>query len=1677
MSDEQKLRDYLKRVTIELTETRSRVRQLEAERSEPIAIVGIACRLPGGVDTPEALWQSLVDQRDPISGFPEDRGWDLSSLFDSDPDKPGTSYVKEAGFLYDAGDFDAEFFGIAPREALAMDPQQRLLLESSWEALERAGIVPASLHGSRTGVFIGSSVQDYGIILNTTPEDVEAHRLTGVAASVLSGRIAYSLGLEGPALTVDTACSSSLVALHLARRALLADECSLALVGGVTVLTTPVGWVDFSRQRGLAPDGRCKSFAAAADGTGWAEAVGVLVVERLRAAIDNGHTVLGLVRGSAVNQDGASNGLTAPNGPAQQRVIKAALTDAGVSAGQVDAVEAHGTGTSLGDPIEAQAILATYGQDRPADRPLRLGSIKSNFGHTGAAAGVTGVIKMVQAMRHSVLPKTLHVDAPTPFVDWDSGAVSLLTEPVDWPKGPQPRRAGVSAFGVSGTNAHVILEEAPSQAADERTEPDAGPGSTATTPLVVSAKSSAALANQARALINVVHESDDRSLTDIGFSLAATRTAFEHRAVVLGADRAELRGGLDALTLDAEWPGLVRGTATDVGAPVFVFPGQGSQWPGMAVQLLAESDVFRAEMQRCARALTPYVDWSLLDVLDEPERLERVDVIQPALWAIMVSLSAVWQASGVQPSAVVGHSQGEIAAACVAGALTIEAGARLIALRSRIIARLAGHGAMASVGLSDNEVRSLIERWDDRLAVAVMNSPEATVVSGDVGAIEELGRTCEDAGIRFRRLPVDYASHSAQVDTLKVELLDAAAAVQPVSGTIPFYSTVTGDLLDTAGLDAGYWFDNLRQPVTFSRTVETLLTHGNSAFLEMSPHPVLTVAVMDVAESAGAEVVVGGSLQRGEGGLDRLLRSFAEVYVRGVDIDWSSLLPGGRITDLPTYPFERKRFWLAPAAGTRATTALAPPDSWRYRVVWRPTREPTPAALTGVWAVSGRSDTATLIAEDLVRRGAEVVDDTARPGLRAVVAVPDSVEDLRELLTDVGDAPLWAISRDPRVWGLGQVAALEQPTRWRGLIELPDNPDDRTLARLSGLLAAGGQDDQFAIRPGGVFVRRLIRAPLPDAPVPQWLPPGPVLITEGGNGIGRELARLLGELGVEQVVVTSALDGAALTTLFEEHDFTAVFHTAELLDEGPLDTFTPDQLANVLRTKVDTAWILHELTLSRDISTFVLFSSVAATLGGIPGLGGYAAANAAMDELVEHRTGLGLPAVSVAWGAWAVAGPDEALRQRRLAGRGLPALAPQPAFDALRQALEAGESAAVIADIDWPRLLSHMGATRPVALFTEIPEAAAHAHRSGRQPIQLAGLPPQEQRSHAIELIRTEIASVLGHSGPEAVPPSRAFLELGLDSLSITESRNRINTATGLSLPARAFLDAGTPDALAGLLVAELAGQQLPETAGGLLASLRPHDGEQAMEYLDLLAAAARFRPTFDAAATEVAELVGLARHEDAVTLICVPTVLVTSGPQQYARLAAAVADTLDVMSLTLPGFSAGQRLPSSFDALVGLLAETVGNSVARKSFALLGYSSGGPIARALAARLEAAGLLPEAVVLIDSYPLDRETIAAIAPALTERIGTDGDSVITADDQRLTAMGSYLKLLTDLPPARYSAPTLNIRPEHAIEGTAHRPGDDVIVVAGDHFSLIEDDAPTTGAAMRDWIARVGLVHS
>ncbi|SBT43804.1 Acyl transferase domain-containing protein [Micromonospora auratinigra] len=889
MENEEKLLGYLKRATIDLREARRQLRLAERREYDPIAIVGMSCRFPGGVDSPAALWRLLADGGDAIADFPDDRGWTVG---DGDSG-PAPNYARAGGFLADAAHFDPEFFGISPREAIAMDPQQRLLLEASWEAFESAGIDPLSVRGSRTGVFAGLMYHDYASRLAQPPPELEGFLGNGNAGSVFSGRVAYVLGLEGPAITVDTACSSSLVALHLAIQALRREECTLALAGGVTVMATPETFDDFSRQGGLAGDGRCKPFAAAADGTGWSEGVGVLLVERLSDARRLGHPVLAVVRGTAVNQDGASSGLTAPNGPAQRRVIADALANARLTAADVDAVEAHGTGTKLGDPIEAQALIATYGRDREPGRPLWLGSVKSNLGHTQAAAGTAGVIKMVLALRHGVLPRTLHAEEPTPHVDWSAGDVRLLTAAQPWPAGERPRRAGLSSFGISGTNAHVILEEAPpvEDGGDESPEP-------AVLLWPVSARSASALTGQAGRLR--AHLTDERPV-DVGFSLGAGRAGLEFRGVAVGREPADLLAGLDALAAGGGLSGRVT-----TGRTAVLFTGQGAQRVGMGRDLAAVFPVFASALDEVCAAFAPLLGGDLRQVIfsDPDGVLDQTGWTQPALFAVEVALFRLAESWGLRPDFVAGHSIGELAAAHVAGVWSLQDACRVVAARGTLMQALPSGGAMLAIGAPLDELDL------DGIDVAAVNGPRAVVVSGTEEQIAALEARLD---VKTRRLRVSHAFHSHLMDPMLAEYGQVLNRVRPSAATVPLVSTVTGDLATDDDLAlVEYWQSQVRGTVRFADAVHALTARGVTRFVEIGPDSVLTAMVADCAPDAAAVALQ----RRDRDQVTAYGTGLARAWAAGVGLDWSAIHSGGRRVDLPTYAFQRRRYWLDAPAGT-----------------------------------------------------------------------------------------------------------------------------------------------------------------------------------------------------------------------------------------------------------------------------------------------------------------------------------------------------------------------------------------------------------------------------------------------------------------------------------------------------------------------------------------------------------------------------------------------------------------------------------------------------------------------------------------------------------------------------------------------------------------------------------------
>ncbi|GAA2552814.1 type I polyketide synthase [Winogradskya consettensis] len=1509
--------------------------------TEPVAIVGIGCRFPGGVAGPDEFWQLLADGADAVGALPADRGWDLDRL-------GAAGYTLEGGFVDGAADFDAPFFSIVPREAVGMDPQQRLLLETSWEAFERAGIDPEGLRGSRTGVYVGGATTGYSLGPVEVPEGSAPYLLTGMATSVLSGRLSYTFGLEGPAVTIDTACSSSLVAMHLAGEALRSGECDLALAGGATVMPTPDMFVDSMRGGALARDGRCKAFAADADGTGWGEGVGVVVLELLSDARRNGHPVLAVLRGSAINHDGASNGLTAPNGGSQQRVIRSALQHGGLGFADVDAVEAHGTGTALGDPIEAQALLETYGRDRDTAQPLRLGSVKSNLGHTQAAAGVAGVIKMIMAMRHGVLPATLHADRPSEHIDWSGGTVRLLTAAEPWPARETPRRAAVSSFGMSGTNAHLILEEAPAEPA----APAARPG-----PWLLSARTAAALRAQAGRLREFLDGNPGQDIAAIGHALSTTRARMPHRAVLLAGDRDGYAGLLAALAEERSVPGLATGVADPRGKVAFVLPGQGSQWPGMGRALLATEPVFRASVEECDAALQPFLGWSVAEALAAPDDTysDRMADVQPLLFTLMVSLAALWRSHGLVPDAVVGHSQGETAAAYLAGGLTLRDAAKIVAVRSRMLGHLADtgyqggsdHGAMVAVPLPVAKVEELLAEREG-LFLAAINSPRSVAVSGLESLIDAFTAELTANGVRARKVRVPGAGHSPHIEVLREQTLTELADVRPLpGGNVVFYSSVTGEPYPTEGLDAEYWFRNMRRPVRFAPTVESMLRDGYDVFVESSPHPVLLPAVQDTADHAGTEVTALATLRRKQGDRGRFLLSVATAYAGGVPFAWPALPhgPGPRVA-LPTYAFQRRRFWLEPLrlaatgaapagdslfwdavdradlsaltgvldeeqtgrlaealpalaswrAGQQRSSTL---DSWRYRISWRPATL-APAGLDGTWLLlTAGGDADGEYAALLGASGAIVVQagpdadliallDPADPprgvlSLRALDERPHTGHpELTAGLTGTLAAlqavartgfagPVWLATRgataaqradrvpapaQAQVWGLGLVAGLELAGHRIGLLDLPAELDARAADRLTAVLGGDHEEDQLAIRAGGVFARRMVRATGTAADAGPWRPHGTVLITGGTGNIGAHVARRLIRDGAERLVLTGrrGVDAPGAQDLLAElrelgadvrieacdiadrdavrallagfadgPPLTAVVHAAGVPQSTGVAMMEPAEFAGTVRAKTVGATLLDELT-GDDLEAFIVFSS-GSSVWGSAGQAAYAAANAHLDALCQHRRARGRAALSISWGGWGGGGMVSDAAMDYLGRRGMRVMDPELAVDAMMQAQGAGETWLTVADIDWESFTTAYTATRARPLIDEIPQARAvlDAEKQeepgaggGELTAELAGLSVPERRRRLLDLVRTHAAAALGHQGPQDIEPARAFQELGFDSLTAVDIRNRLRTATGLPITATVVFDHPTPARLADHLHAELYGAEAdPAPAAG----------------------------------------------------------------------------------------------------------------------------------------------------------------------------------------------------------------------------------------------------------------------
>ncbi len=1196
--------EQLRKAVRALKALRARVEAAEDAARAPVAIIGLGLRFPGEADTPEKLWALLRDGVDAIREVPRER-WDIDAYYDADPAAPGKMSVRQGGFVTGAAEFDAGFFGISPREAVHMDPQHRLLLQTAWEALEQAGIAPDRLAGTPAGVFVGICNQDYTQLLAARGLDlIDPYVGSGNAHSVAAGRLSYTLGLQGPALAIDTACSSSLVAVHLAVQGLRAGECNLALAGGVNLLLAPLITVNHSRARMLAPDGRCKTFDAAADGFVRSEGCGVVVLKLLAEAQRDGDRVLAVIRGSAVNQDGRTSGLTVPSGPSQQAVIRAALRQAGVAPGEVDYVEAHGTGTALGDPIELGALAGVFGSDRPENSPLWVGSIKTNLGHAESAAGVAGLLKVVLALQHGAIPPHLHFKEPNPLVDWSALPLEIPTRNFAWPAGGRPRIAGVSSFGFGGTNAHLVIGEAP--AVPVAAPVDERGGAT----LVLAARSDNAL----RALAGRQAEFLARATepwSAVCETAATGRAAFAHR-LALSAENAPAAAALLAGLARGEHPAEISaGVVGEAPKVALLFSGQGSLYAGAGRELYATHPVYRAAVEECRAVIQAQAGWDVVTALESEERLARTEFAQVALFVVELALTRVWQAWGVRPAVVAGHSVGEFAAACAAGVLTTEAALTLLIARARLMGALPEDGAMLAVQAGEAEVAGLLARHGVELGA--VNSPRQVVLTGANTAIRN---ACEDArgmGWRAQLLPVKQGYHSRQMEPMVAEFRRMAEAVP--FGTEPaacrFVSTVSGRMTAGELATANYWVEQIRRPVRFGLAMETLRAEGIDIVIEAGPSGVLVALGQQTWPPGTGEWLT--SLRPGRGDQAQLRESAGRAWVRGATVDWQAVFPRGgrRRVALPTYPFQNRRYWFEERTAPVPATTTVPVHVIEWEAQARPASSPP---VGGPWYLRG--DNGSLAAE-LRRRGWDLTEGPA-DGARSVVLVAGgTAADLPQLLATVramqAPARLWIVTRQavaiaapdaaelvPEAsiaWGAGRVIALEHP-------ELRPRRIDRgtgvTAAVLADELGAASDEDEVALRADGRWVPRLQARALPMAAF--WARADATYLITGGCGVlglrvaewlvgcgarhllllGRRappagiepaLARLRAGGAAVHVRAADVADRAALAAVLAECGATlpplrGVFHAAGVAGFQPLASLDAAACAAVLRPKL-----------------------------------------------------------------------------------------------------------------------------------------------------------------------------------------------------------------------------------------------------------------------------------------------------------------------------------------------------------------------------------------------------------------------------------------------------------------------------------------------------------------------------
>jgi acyl transferase domain-containing protein/acyl carrier protein len=1375
-------RSRLREALSVINELKARLDLAEQSGNEPIAIIGLGCRFPGGSDGPEAFWRALEHGTDAVREIPPER-WPREAIPGNKPE------VRWAGLIDHVDEFDASFFGISPREAESLDPQQRLLLEVAWDALEDAGQRPDQLAGSSTGVFVGMCAVDYvQRILERGPTQFDAYCATGNLFSTAAGRLAYVLGLQGPCMAIDTACSSSLVAISLACQSLRAGECDLAMAGGVNLILAPLNMAMLAETQALSPDGRCKTLDARANGFVRGEGCGVVVLKRLSDALRDGDRVHALIRGWAVNQDGRSAGLTAPNVLAQQAMLRRALERARVSPEEIGYVELHGTGTSLGDPIEADALREVLGQPRRDGSSCALGAVKTNIGHLEGAAGVAGLIKVVLSLEHQAIPRNLHFRKLNPRISLEGTPFVIPTETLPWKRGARRRLAGVSSFGLSGTNAHVILEEAPQRASEVR------PREQASAHLVpLSAKSPQALLALARAYHGHIAREDGEPLEDVAYTASVRRTHHAHRLAVVGRSRQEVTTALEAFVRDGAAPNIVRGQAPIAGRSrvVFVFPGQGSQWQGMGRQLLAEEPAFRAAIELCDQAIRREAGFSVLEELAADgarSRLDEIDVVQPVLFAMAVALAALWRSWGVTPDHVVGHSMGEVAAAHVAGILDIEDAAKVICRRSRLLRRIAGKGAMGQVELSLEEARSAVAGYEGRLSVGVSNGARSTVLSGEREALEEVLSALEKRGVFCRRVKVDVASHSPQVDVLREDLRAALRDVRPGRGRLSMQSTVTGSVVSGPELVGEYWARNLRDPVLFGPVVRALIEQGCGLFVEMSPHPILQVPVDGTLRELGRPGVATGSLRRGEPERASMLLALGMLYAHGLDADFRVLFAnGGRCVPLPPYPWQRQRYWIeSRPIAARAQTSTDALDGCAYTVAWR--SDDTPAATV----TQPRQPSTWLILADTGGTGVALAASLRARGDRCVVAVasreredlgpdvrcidPAKFEDYRALLDE-------ALQGSGRLRGVVHLFGLDAASR--DAMGVETLKDDQRLGSLSVLH----------------LLRAILGRALRDAPLL-------ALVTRGVHAVG------------QQGTLTASISQAPLwglgKTISLEHSAPAC-RCIDLDPSSSADAEEVDALARELTLDDGEEWVAHRggtrflARLSR--------SHLDAVLPSVPLL--------RPDASYLITGGLGGLGLSLA--RWMV---EQGARHLVLVGRREPS---EEAVSTVRQLEEAGAKVLVVAaDVAHPDEVHRL----IVTIDERCPPLRGVVHAAGviEEPQMLLELSEERlwrmlapkmfgawnlhmrtlDRALDFFVCYSSASSILGLVGQGAYAAANAFL----DALS------RARAATGrpaTSIQWGAFAEAG-------MLARADGGKRSSLHAG--MASLSPSEGVQALARL-----------------------------------------------------------------------------------------------------------------------------------------------------------------------------------------------------------------------------------------------------